>query len=1105
MDPAGNPEKALMLLFHDPPWKPWIIIKPVRAGSAPSIDKILEKLDFKNDYKNKIGKEKGHVAHARLIPLAISLRLREKANGKGSERECLEGLIKIFEKAASMKYEENIDRIASAIDRLAFKNALDAEGVKQTYKDDISLVNPFVPTKRLSPPPSISSDKIINFIKGYSELVAEVLAHLCEANGFEAESLTDLSVIALNVSYLLLEPSWYWFTGSREGHLFVPVADTRIPTHTIFDHLNSVLVSKILVDGALAVVDLAGVQDWIRESRRLRDLWASSWIASYLAWKGVEWLVRKYGPGVLISPPGRLNPFFASAVLGPWLESILDKDEYKWIWTGLGFDPDVKWPINPVIPSRLLIAVPSEELDNFEEKVKENIKFAWKQLWESVFDEVKSLCAKVDEECCYIKTFGVAPELEPPLAVRITVGEAGVFRDVERSTRDALIAYDKSLRDLWMKENKRKIKAPGRRAGSNYMNLVEKIYNKLNGEVTHCNVCGKGIAVVRLSNYRPTGNSHYSKAMGAIGAEDLCPYCLTKRLLTRIIKNSGKELINLELSKAHFWKSVWEHTSRLRLIWDLIEKKDAQEIQNQLGNLKSKLTERESFEKLIELWQYAEFPPYRDHAFPKPFGEVLDEERASMLWSVIVEAIDDPRIKENILKATDNPYSSFIEYLLIEYKKILDKVPRRYAILVADGDFMGKGLLSGRLPSIWLGKKDLLEPMSPKEYLERVAGDLRHVLPQFREPVEKAIERLSKEIESALRDLPKMPDEQPSTIVVTPSYHMTVSRSLAVVSYLDGEAARSSQAEIIYLGGDDALLIAPPAGLGDKDELDFPALKMADSLRSHWYTENGFIFIRSNGRILHVAPAPAAYGRSIGMYLADVKYPMWFTISAAFELEELKDDIKEIYEGGRSWQKDIIAIGSDVRGAVIHTWLFDFENAATDVKIRLLQLSELTKKFDSLLKGNVSCLSKRVLHDLPVQMGEIGKRLINDNKTDVLSKLFLYALNRYSNSNVCKDEFGGEWRPPEEQSGAQITLKEILKTFMPISIGISDRDLTNMIEKFLGRRILVERERVIITGLDHSKNPYYSVFRDGDLFLDFLTGLFALAYLYGSAAPLGGV
>jgi len=81
---------------------------------------------------------------------------------------------------------------------------------------------------------------------------------------------------------------------------FLP-ADTRIPDHSIWDHLDvTAAISSCLGDLGLLAVKIPAVQEFISHSRKLSDLWASSHIFSTIIFEGIKVVIDKFGPDVVI-------------------------------------------------------------------------------------------------------------------------------------------------------------------------------------------------------------------------------------------------------------------------------------------------------------------------------------------------------------------------------------------------------------------------------------------------------------------------------------------------------------------------------------------------------------------------------------------------------------------------------------------------------------------------------------------------------------------------------------------------------------------------------------------------------------------------------------
>jgi CRISPR-associated protein Cmr2 len=178
--------------------------------------------------------------------------------------------------------------------------------------------------------------------------------------------------------------------------LSVGPADTRVPTHTTFDHdyATAAAVNWVAgerVDGYLLGIDVAGVQEFIGSSRKLRDLWVSSYLVSLFVWYAILPLIEEWGPDVVVIPSLRMNPFFLH-----WLAEKLSgraQDELKRLVKEYVFPSEelrkqyelLKMPPYAALPERAVLALPPQAVQS-EEKVREfvteRVSKAWRTLWE---------------------------------------------------------------------------------------------------------------------------------------------------------------------------------------------------------------------------------------------------------------------------------------------------------------------------------------------------------------------------------------------------------------------------------------------------------------------------------------------------------------------------------------------------------------------------------------------------------------------------------------------------------------------------------------------------------------------------------------------------
>lgn len=85
-------------------------------------------------------------------------------------------------------------------------------------------------------------------------------------------------------------------------------ADTRVPNHSIWDHLDLTAAFATAFaaapddDPALFAVSIGPVQEFIAASRSTSDLWAGSHFLSRLAWEAMKVICEEFGPEAILFP-----------------------------------------------------------------------------------------------------------------------------------------------------------------------------------------------------------------------------------------------------------------------------------------------------------------------------------------------------------------------------------------------------------------------------------------------------------------------------------------------------------------------------------------------------------------------------------------------------------------------------------------------------------------------------------------------------------------------------------------------------------------------------------------------------------------------------------
>lgn len=1028
-------------LFHDPPWKPWggglggyrltkggvsleckcvegyadwilasianlkdnlrAILEGIGGSGCGSVcDLFLEALNESLNYESVnnvltnvaglIRRRKkwwSHEKQALIIPVLLKQvfkrlsrcdRVKELARSLGDEesedriREALEEAVEALDAAleelvSREKVVKESDVLAATVDRKTIRRWI----VKK--KDTQIFINPFNPRYAADVTRTLPVEVVAEYI---IKLVSVVTLSFIR---WVALASDDDPVKALyTLLFSLMEPVWYDVVGPHP-----PVADTRDPTHTVFDHLSAaaMTVNWVLESGRLkgyyVVVDLLSVQRWVRESRRLRDLWASSWLASWLVWRAVEGLVREYGPDIMISPPARLHPFHAARVLG----AVCGHDPDEWgsdalcraLATYLGLPH--RWPLDVIVPAKAVIALPPNTCpDSVREGIEESYRQAWREILGKVINgasgvpglsNLMNIMREVGGDGLTQKVAGAwdkiknrVEDIEPPLPIKVTVVDVC---EVYRNYRNR-VGSDEHLKKLIFqfiadeaeaRQERPRLRPEGRRSGRKYLELARSLHSM--GAFRPCLVCGYGTAIVdgediidaimnqagKLSNEKVRVLRWFAHQ---VHRERLCPYCLAKRLLRDILRHDHGA-VGLRIPRRVYARlgrvTTDYYTSRTRLAYR--ELREAVEDVLASGEL------REAARAVLEAGLVAPnkflTPADRKDLLEAGAGNYREVVAAE---AVVLEASHDPAFPrelreycQGIGEACDK-LAEMLENLA--RNPAVTRVRRAYAIVRADADDFSK-VLRG-----YLG-------MTTEEYGWAVFG---RVL--AKDKAEKAVSDL-REIVNEYAMTAKV--EAP-TIIVSPSYWFTVSRALAGEAYIERDLVDRVGGLLIYTGGDDLLAILPPHATprpGRGGGRAYPvALIAADVMRRvFWGSQpsragevmledyHAFRVLRKMGRPAEgfnglpgktgVVPAPRVYGRTVVIHIADVKDPMWAMMSDSAQIIDSKASITHTASLGPEWGKDSLIVSSVNGPAVPLPFTINGEPAcAADTVAYLLRL-----------------------------------------------------------------------------------------------------------------------------------------------------------------------
>ncbi|MFP3201530.1 MAG: type III-B CRISPR-associated protein Cas10/Cmr2 [Sulfolobus sp.] len=748
------------------------------------------------------------------------------------------------------------DKLSSTIDRWII-NIL-YSGNAEEYQAGVNKVmfklNIFSPSKRFKLNRTQISEQEV---KNYENRLVNIV------NNEKGE-------IKYHLTYFLSPLLWYEYFPNTP-----PLADTRVPTHTIFDHATATAAMLNIIDcegdtlrfkGSVTVLEFPSIQEFISISRKSRDLWASSWLSSALLWKSIEEFVEKYGPDIALRPELSLNHFFIAWLYNKVQNSKSEVKKYGEKYAGLKDDPRIS-----MMSEKVILLLPEDDTEKIKDKLRKNFYNAWKSIAKEVIGEWEKLGEYITK----------AIENPPVNLVINVVSVNAIFKEYaqkvglkEVKCKEGTFPLEYSLFFEYLYRRASEYN----RVKYSYGSLISDVITRVTARPYKvCTICGILPSILYYhSNDRIDDNENEAE-------DNLCPYCAIKRELKgdKLLKVLEKLGLKVEGRKYRF-----PSTSELAMA-DFAE----------------------HYVKML-----------------KSLPEVEEE----ILGGNIDAVFKNPAAAENYCRC----YAGIKSACNIGDEELLKKYGNLYyAIIKADGDYMGRGFWGGILP----GKGD---HMTIKEYMEEIANYLKEIGADNK--LVQNIVNSSSKVEETLIDIRKRlyPNQQIyGQIPLTLAYAYTLSRSLTVQAVIDNKILRENNAVPIYLGGDDILALSP-IKLNEK----YVVLDSVTQTReSYWRfadsSTNKFDGFKSYAGM--VVDSLRAYGRSYSVFIAHYKDPLPLSLSISNYLLELKDGV----EG-----KDVVFISSGRGISNFDYSILKFSNKGiyddSQIKLveKILELMEIEKK-----------------------------------------------------------------------------------------------------------------------------------------------------------------
>lgn len=198
-------------------------------------------------------------------------------------------------------------------------------------------------------------------------------------------------------------------------------ADSRFPDHTIWQHnaLTSALYSCMEMSGdpeqvGMMAFSITPVQSFISSARKLRDFWTSSVLLSWLAFEGIRWVIEHLGPDHVLYP---------SLIDQPLVRRYLE-DQWH-------VDFEMPGPGNDLatLPNKFTFLIPFKDASEIGQAIEQHVMEAWRNLSTIARNEL-------------FKIMGIESETEKDVVSSLFERQAGHFWEFHWSAGQLLRKED---------------------------------------------------------------------------------------------------------------------------------------------------------------------------------------------------------------------------------------------------------------------------------------------------------------------------------------------------------------------------------------------------------------------------------------------------------------------------------------------------------------------------------------------------------------------------------------------------------------------------------------------------------------------------------------
>ena len=630
-------------------------------------------------------------------------------------------------------------------------------------------------------------------------------------------------------------------------------ADTRMPDHSIWEHLkitSAINAFENLQNNSLFLFTIGPVQAFISQARKTQDLYMGSFLLSYLTFIGMTALIDKFGPTCIIYPDLFRQPF---------MDWYLEKQQ------GIKIEKSFSDFITiPTIPNRFVAIIPEtdeKKVKDIAEDVSKRVKGEWGKIKESVIDFLEAKGVKFPED--FLKKFHSQVSEFPEIywtAIPWRIDERDLkIEDMKEILEEKEI---EQWNNIWefAKEHGKYEPNIGLLYGLIYTTLEKSIGARKNlrnfkqflveEKGRKCSLCGERDVLVfnekgnkkKFTRFKtPFLDLTNDISNGKIptkylsDGEGLCGICFIKRTLELYLEKEVSKVFKdisfpstAEIACADFKEKVLKNNTAKKLYNEYIDEfkkitHTAFPETDPLPKLKSEM-KRENIRNLEGEWFFLE----------------------NLTEKVITKNIGMESITEKNLNALQEKLNELIKHI--------GKPTPYYAVIMLDGDNMGKWLSGENLPDVqYAYNQEVWKKLKEKSF----AGAVKKVVSQK---------------------------------VITPAIHASISSALRNYSleFVRKIVEEEHLGKLVYAGGDDVL-----AFVNLKDLLPVMSkLRAAFSgqikfdngeIKVDWENENGFV--EKDGRYYLTMGKNAT--ASMGVVIAHYKMPLKIVLDKAREMEKL--------------------------------------------------------------------------------------------------------------------------------------------------------------------------------------------------------------------------